>query len=205
MERSTLEEQERKEREMDLEVIKEEGRVIIAREKSTGKELRMIKIDMKEMERAHKERIEKVAQNLSIKTASILVNKLAEVLSTDVSVSSHKLIALELTDIMERCYNEVGNPNLFHFPIKNISPEIYGKSHTFLKEVEMLFGTMVEVFHCMRRIEKIKDFEVIRQPMLKFTTVTQNPEFAKGVDKLTKKYGGTTDKERFKGISIKIS
>jgi len=205
MEQSTLEEQERKEREMDLEVIKEEGRVIIAREKSTGKELRMIKIDMKEIERAHKERIEKVAQNLSVAKASILTSRLARILSDNISTSSHRLIALELTDLLERCYDEVGNPNLFHYPIKNISPEIYGKSHTFLKEVEMLFGTMVEVLHCMRRIEKIKDFEVTRQPMLRFTTVTSNSEFVKGIDKLTKKYGGTTNKERFCEILVKIS
>lgn len=194
----------RKERELDLEVIREDNKVIIAKERSTGKEIRMIKIDREEMKRAHDERIAKVALELKVLSATVLIRKLAKILSTEITVSSHNEVASELTELLELSYDEVGNPNLFHHPIKNLDPEIYGKANTFLKEVNLLFETMVEVFQHMKKLGKIKDFEVGRQPMIKVTVVTESPEFAKEINELSEKYGGTVEKEHFHEISTKI-
>jgi len=118
-----------------------------------GKEIKLYKIDQEEVRRIHRASIEKLAKGLTREMVDNLTAELKNILSLGILLHEYPDIAKNLVDKLREYYETVGRPNLLHYYIKDIDPDMYGKGQTFLKEVESLFGVMNEVAEYMEEIE----------------------------------------------------
>ena len=118
-----------------------------------GKEIKLFKIDQEEVRRIHRASIEKLAKGLTREMVDNLTAELKNILSLGILLHEYPDIAKNLVDKLREYYETVGRPNLLHYYIKDIDPDMYGKGQTFLKEVESLFGVMNEVAEYMEEIE----------------------------------------------------
>lgn len=142
-------------------------------EKEDGTQIKAFKIKRDEMQKIHDDLNRKVAENLKVDTLIELISRLEEIMNNLPTFDKWRETADELTDFLEYCYNEVGNPNQFHHPIKNVNPEIYGRADTFLKEVLHLHTSMLEVAEMMKEMEKIKEIHTSNRPHRKFTILVR--------------------------------
>ena len=118
-----------------------------------GKEIKLYKIDQEEVRRIHRASIEKLAKGLTREMVDSLTAELRNILSLGILLHEYPDIAKNLVDKLRDYYEKVGRPNLLHYYIKDIDPDVYGKGQTFLKEVESLLGLMDEVVDFMQEVE----------------------------------------------------
>jgi len=109
-----------------------------------GKEIKLYKIDQEEVRRIHRASIEKLAKGLTREMVDSLTAELRNILSLGILLHEYPDIARNLVDKLREYYDTVGRPNLLHYYIKDIDPDMYGKGQTFLREVESLLGVMNE-------------------------------------------------------------
>ena len=119
-----------------------------------GKEIKLYKIDQEEVRRIHRVSIEKLAKGLTREMVDSLTAELRNILSLGILLHEYPDMARNLVDRLKDYYEAVGRPNLLHYYIKDIDPDVYGKGQTFLKEVESLHEVMEEVGECMEEMEK---------------------------------------------------
>jgi len=114
-----------------------------------GKLVKAHKLDLEQLQRIHRESIEKLAKGLTREMVESLISMLTRILYLDLFLKDYLRTAEHLTNLLKNYYEIIGSPNAFHYYIKNIDPEIYGKGQTFLKEVESLLKMMDEVLSYM--------------------------------------------------------
>lgn len=98
----------------------------------------ILNIDMKEMERYRRERIEKVAEHVDPDTLANIMSRCRNIINNPVDIDEYRGFAEGLAEVLDRAYDEVGNPNMFHHPLKQISPEIYGTPDTLRAQCRSL-------------------------------------------------------------------
>jgi len=98
----------------------------------------------KENIRIHDENIQTLIKCSDNKLLEILVF-CNEIIEKEPTVSSYLQKAEEIMKLLEEAYKEVGPPNSFHYDIKGLDPEIYGRAETFMKQISSLMGTVQEV------------------------------------------------------------
>lgn len=124
-------------------------------EDEEGHFVKLYKIDKQKIDREHIESVKKVAEAFDKEDIDVLISGLEKVIKNEPKVSDYLWMATQLTQHLEECYRKVGRPNLFHYSIKNINPEIYGKAQTFMNEVQKLFDIMREVLDMMTKMGKM--------------------------------------------------
>ena len=118
-----------------------------------GKEIKLYKIDQEEIKRIHRASIEKLAKGLTREMVDSLTAELKNILSLGILLNEYEDLAKNLTQKLTECYEIVGRPNLLHYYIKDIDPDVYGKAQTFLREVKSLHEVMEEVREYMEEME----------------------------------------------------
>lgn len=126
-------------------------------ETADGRQLKAYKIKKDEIQKIHDELNRKVAENLGVSKLRQLLIRLEKILSNPPTVIEYEDVVVNLTAFLGECYDEVGNPNQFHHPIKNINPDIYGRANTLMKQVKQLWESMIEVAQMMKEMGKIQE------------------------------------------------
>lgn len=156
----------------EYKVIEEHSEYYIIEDRN-GNQKRAVKIRRDKIQKIHDDSNKKVAENIDVKRFSELVLRLEDILNNVPTIDKYKDIAVELANFLKQCYDDVGNPNLFHYPIKNIDPEIYGRADTLLKGVTQLYESMIEVGEMMKNMSKIGECQSVCRPYQKFVIVTR--------------------------------
>ncbi len=129
---------------MKVEVIKETNQYYEFKTPD-GKTIRGFKIDKYKIAEAHKERIKKVAEAFTSLHIEEIIQRLETILNDLPTVETYLGVVTELASYLRECYDVVGNPNLFHHPIKETDPDIYGRADGLVKQVTQLLEDMWEV------------------------------------------------------------
>jgi len=119
-----------------------------------GRIVKAFKLDMEQLEKIRKESIEKLAKGMTKLMVKSLISRLDKIVSCNLLLKDYLHTAESLTEVLNTYYDTVGPPNVLHYYIKNIDPEIYGKGQTFLKESHSLLETMKKVLIHMDLLEE---------------------------------------------------
>jgi hypothetical protein len=157
----------------DFKVIEEHNKYYVI-EDENGNQKKAVKIRRDAVQKIHDDSNKKVAENIDVKRFLELVSRLEDILNNVPTIDKYKDIAVELANFLRQCYDNVGNPNLFHHPIKNIDPDIYGRANTLLKEVKQLYESMIEVGEMMKHMNKIGEFQSVCSPYQKFVILIRS-------------------------------
>lgn len=139
---------------MKVEVIKETNRYYEFKTPD-GKVVKAFKIDKYEIAKSHDERIKKVAEAFTSLHIQEIIQRLETILNDLPTVETYLGVVTELAPYLRECYDVVGNPNLFHYPIKYIDPDIYGRADGLVKRVTELLEDMWEVANKMVKMGKL--------------------------------------------------
>jgi len=126
-------------------IDEKDDRYIIETEK--GQTLIAYKIDTNDISKRRHEEIEKVAKKLDKKEVVQLLGMVNDLYDNPPSIVDYLGAATEVVKILRKYYDKVDSSNLFHHPIKQIDPEIYGKAQTFMHQMMLLKDTLIKIKH----------------------------------------------------------
>jgi len=110
-----------------------------------GKRLVLYKIDSDATQTKHNEEIKKAAKFLNREEVTHLFHKVKTLQKNPPTVVDYYDLAAEIAKTLQNFYNQIGSPNIFHQPVKNIDPEIYGKAQSFMRQLEILKNILKEI------------------------------------------------------------
>ena len=116
-------------------------------------------IDKETIKKDYDRRIRQVAEKFSAENITSIIHKLESILNNPPSVVNYKNVADDLTKDLNKYYNIVGGPNLFHHPIKDIDLNIYGRAENFMDKVGGLLSVIYEVAETMKEMGKLKEIK----------------------------------------------
>lgn len=124
---------------------------------SKGQRCVVVRVDTVAIELRHKADIDRAARCLTEETLTALEVFTSYLRNHEPTVGSYKEEAMTMSKILEEAYAQVGpssmkESNIFHHPIKQINPEIYGKAETFMKELKKLEALLEEVREAKEKI-----------------------------------------------------
>ena len=138
-------------------------------ENEDGKIVKMFKIKKDDIDKWHNEAIQKVADAFDDVRIKQIIKWLENILNNIPTVETYLDVVTELSVFLEECYNVVGRPNLFHFPIKNINPKIYGRADGLMEQVVQLHNDMLEVADVMVKMGKLNSVKTTNINKCKYT------------------------------------
>ena len=68
-------------------------------------------------------------------------------------------IAKRLTEVMKIMYDKIGRPNSFHYFVKNVNPDVYGRGDTIRKHCKNIRDFCFEIANEMIKIGKLEKCE----------------------------------------------
>jgi len=173
----------------EVKVIDEEENHYLI-QKNDGKQMKLFKINIDDIKKFNHESNQKVAKNIHPSTFKILISQLEFIINTTGADSCYKTLAEDLTKQLNLCYNEVGTGNLFHHPIKNIDPAIYGKGFTLVQETRNLYDMMLQVAELMLKEGTIDllNPNVSSYDLHRIMIQKDNKDFEEEMQQLVQKY-----------------
>jgi hypothetical protein len=134
---------------VNLELIKKYDDYYLVRNEQ-GEEIKLYILKQEELDEIRRKGNLKVAEGLDSKMLMRLSSMLETIDKAEILIEHYEGAATRLVEHLKMCYDEVGRPNLFHHPIKNLDPEQYGRAQTFRKETRNLIETVHEVIELKR-------------------------------------------------------
>lgn len=136
-----------------------------------GKIRKAFKIDTSKMDEWHKDSILKVAKAFDDVRIKEIIRWLEKIINDVPTVETYLDIVTDLSEYLRECYDVVGRPNLFHYPIKYIDPDTYGRADGLMKRVTQLHSDMLEVVMEMAAMGKLESVDRLNKSYHKYTII----------------------------------
>jgi len=134
---------------VNLELIKKYDDHYLVRNEQ-GEEIKLYILKQEELDEIRHKGNLKIAENLDSKKLMRLSSMLEAIDKAELLIEHYEAAATRLVEHLKFCYDEVGRPNIFHHPIKNLDPEQYGRAQTFRKETRNLIEAVHEIIELKR-------------------------------------------------------
>lgn len=149
-----------------IEVIAETNDGYIAN--INGKEVKLFKVDSNEIKERWNKNIFEASKLISKHDLETMIKILIEYINRIPTVVEYERVSNRVAKHVNKLYDIIAPKctqsfsNIFHHPYKNITPDIYGKAQTFMKEIKSLLDTMNDIGKCMLEHGLLKEFSITK-------------------------------------------
>lgn len=126
-----------------------------------GKRVKLFKIDKDEIKNRRIQSLQYAAEKID-EPCFIGLFKLVEYCKNNIpTVDKYEQLAIDISEILDLVYDQVGHKytNIFHYYFKDISPSIYGKAQTFMKNINMLYDDLCYIGRILKKTGRLKEFK----------------------------------------------
>lgn len=116
-----------------MEIIKDLGNGRFIARDGEGKKITLHAINKDKIANHHKDSIREVAKKVDADIIKSIEMQTYGYINEIIDIDDWYDIATNLTKILVELYKSIGSPNIFHYSIKYINPDIYGNAQTFRK------------------------------------------------------------------------
>ena len=132
-----------------------------------GKHVKLFKINTNEIKERWKKNVDEATKLIPKHHFEVLLKILISTINNIPTVAEYERVSNNIAGHINKLYDMIAPncnqhfSNIFHYPYKNISTEIYGKAQTFMKEIKSLLDTMNDIGKCMVEQGTLKEFEIM--------------------------------------------
>lgn len=127
----------------------------LVRDRVTDETKKLYKIDTSLITKRRVKSHQMMATRLSEVDIILLIGTIGEAHESQIDVSVYETWAKRITNLLGEMYDKIGEPNQFHYDIKNIDPDLGGRATTFRERIKWALETCLCVAYEMEQMGKL--------------------------------------------------